>query len=95
MTRRGDSPIRLLVTGTAGVGGVLESAAVSANRAVGDGGTVVLFQAGCGRVRPATVVSTGMIYAALKPIRQWHDPLVVPVYLLFALATGAVVNWPS
>ena len=59
MTRRGDSPIRLLVTGTAGVGGVLESAAVSANRAVGDGGTVVLFQAGCGRVRPATVVSTG------------------------------------
>ncbi len=38
----------------------------------------------------ATVVSTGMIYAVLKPIRQWHDPLVVPVYLLFALATGAV-----
>lgn len=37
-----------------------------------------------------TVVSTGMIYAVLKPIRQWHDPLVVPVYLLFALATGAV-----
>jgi DMSO reductase anchor subunit len=37
-----------------------------------------------------TVASTGMIYAALKPIRQWHDPLVLPVYLLLALATGAV-----
>ncbi len=37
-----------------------------------------------------TVFSTGKIYAVLKPIRQWHDPLVVPVYLLFALATGAV-----
>ncbi len=37
-----------------------------------------------------TVASTGMIYAVLKPIRQWHDPLVVPAYLLFALATGAV-----
>lgn len=37
-----------------------------------------------------TVASTGMIYAVLKPIRQWHDPLVVPVYLLFAMATGAV-----
>jgi DMSO reductase anchor subunit len=38
----------------------------------------------------ATVYSTGMIYASLKPIRQWHHPLVVPVYLAFALATGAV-----
>jgi DMSO reductase anchor subunit len=37
----------------------------------------------------ATVLSTGMIYAVLKPIRQWRDPLVVPLYLLFALATGA------
>jgi DMSO reductase anchor subunit len=37
-----------------------------------------------------TVYSTGMIYAVLKPIREWHHPLVVPVYLLFALATGAV-----
>ncbi len=36
-----------------------------------------------------TVASTGMIYAVLKPIRQWHDPLVVPAYLLFGLATGS------
>jgi len=37
-----------------------------------------------------TVYSTGMIYAVLKPIREWHHPLVAPIYLLLALATGAV-----
>ena len=39
----------------------------------------------------ATVVCTGKIYASLKTIRQWHHPLVVPVYLLWALATGALL----
>jgi DMSO reductase anchor subunit len=38
----------------------------------------------------ATVVCTGMIYASLKPIRQWHNPLVTPLYLLFSLASGAL-----
>ena len=37
-----------------------------------------------------TVYSTGMIYAVLKPIREWHHPWVAPIYLLFSLATGAV-----
>jgi DMSO reductase anchor subunit len=37
-----------------------------------------------------TVISTGMIYASLKTIRRWHHPLVVPVYLAFALMTGAL-----
>ncbi|HEX7007190.1 MAG TPA: DmsC/YnfH family molybdoenzyme membrane anchor subunit [Alphaproteobacteria bacterium] len=37
-----------------------------------------------------TVVCTGMIYASLKPIRQWRDPLVPPLYLAFALASGAL-----
>lgn len=37
-----------------------------------------------------TIVATGMIYASLKPIRQWHNPLVVPVYLALALMTGAL-----
>ena len=37
-----------------------------------------------------TVICTGMIYASLKTIRQWHDSLVVPLYLAFALATGAL-----
>jgi DMSO reductase anchor subunit len=36
----------------------------------------------------ATVLCTAMIYASLKPIPAWRHPLVVPVYLLFALLTG-------
>src|SRR3712207_106543 len=32
----------------------------------------------------ATVYCTGMIYASLKPVRQWRHPLVVPGYLLLA-----------
>ncbi|GAA4855305.1 dimethyl sulfoxide reductase anchor subunit family protein [Luteimonas vadosa] len=36
----------------------------------------------------ATVACTAMIYASLKPIPAWRHPLVVPVYLLFALSTG-------
>jgi len=36
----------------------------------------------------ATVFSTAMIYASLRTIRQWHHPLVPPLYLLYALATG-------
>jgi DMSO reductase anchor subunit len=38
-----------------------------------------------------TVYCTGMIYASLKPIREWHHPLVPPVYLAFALMTGALL----
>ncbi len=36
----------------------------------------------------ATVACTAMIYASLVPIPAWRHPLVVPVYLLFALLTG-------
>lgn len=36
----------------------------------------------------ATVASTAMIYASLRPIPAWTQPLVVPVYLLFSLLTG-------
>ena len=39
----------------------------------------------------ATLYSTAMIYASLKPIRQWHNPVVPPMYLLMGLATGAVL----
>ena len=35
-----------------------------------------------------TIVCTGMIYASLKPIRQWHNRWVVPNYLLLALMGG-------
>jgi len=38
-----------------------------------------------------TVVCTAMIYASLPTIRQWRQPLVVPVYLVMAIATGAAL----
>jgi DMSO reductase anchor subunit len=36
-----------------------------------------------------TVVATAMIYASLKPIQRWCNPLTVPNYLLLGLATGS------
>jgi sulfite dehydrogenase (quinone) subunit SoeC len=38
----------------------------------------------------ATVACQAMIYATLKPIRQWHHRLVPPNLLLLALFSGAV-----
>ena len=38
-----------------------------------------------------TVWCTGMIYASLPTIRAWHQPLVAPVYIALALATGGVL----
>jgi DMSO reductase anchor subunit len=38
-----------------------------------------------------TVAATGMIYASLKPIAQWHSPFTLGAYLIFALMTGAVL----
>ena len=32
-----------------------------------------------------------MIYASLKPIRQWHNPHTAPDYLIFAVFSGAVL----
>lgn len=39
----------------------------------------------------ATVFCTAMIYASLKPIRQWHNPHTAPDYLIYALFSGAVL----
>jgi DMSO reductase anchor subunit len=39
----------------------------------------------------ATVYCTAMIYASLVPIPAWRHPLVVPVYLGFALLTGGLL----
>lgn len=36
-----------------------------------------------------TVACTGQIYATLRPIPRWHQPLTTPVYLALALAAGA------
>ena len=38
-----------------------------------------------------TVWCTGMIYASLPTIRAWYQPLVAPVYVVLALATGGVL----
>ncbi|MDA1097521.1 MAG: dimethyl sulfoxide reductase anchor subunit [Proteobacteria bacterium] len=38
----------------------------------------------------ATVYSTAMIYRSLAAIPRWHHPLVPWVYLILALATGAL-----
>ena len=38
-----------------------------------------------------TVFTTAMIYASLPTIRAWAQPLTMPVYLVLALATGAVL----
>ena len=36
-----------------------------------------------------TVFSQSMIYASLRPIRQWHQPAVPPNFLLLAMFSGA------
>lgn len=38
-----------------------------------------------------TVWCTGMIYASLRTIRQWCQPLTAPIYVGFALATGGLL----
>ena len=38
-----------------------------------------------------TVWCTGMIYASLPTIRAWNQPLVAPLYVALALATGGVL----
>ena len=38
-----------------------------------------------------TVFCTAKIYSTLKTIRAWNQPLVVPIYLAFSLATGSVL----
>jgi sulfite dehydrogenase (quinone) subunit SoeC len=43
-----------------------------------------------GLLAVATVFATGMIYASLRPIRQWANGWTVANYLMLALASGAV-----
>jgi len=38
-----------------------------------------------------TIYCTGMIYASLKPIHQWHNGWVVPGYLALGLTSGCLV----
>ena len=38
-----------------------------------------------------TLWCTGMIYGSLPTIRAWNQPLVAPIYLVLAVATGSVL----
>jgi sulfite dehydrogenase (quinone) subunit SoeC len=38
-----------------------------------------------------TIYCTGMIYASLKPVHQWHDQWVVPNYLALGLMSGCLI----
>ncbi|HZT04459.1 MAG TPA: DmsC/YnfH family molybdoenzyme membrane anchor subunit [Steroidobacteraceae bacterium] len=38
-----------------------------------------------------TVFCTAMIYASLKPIRQWHNSHTAPDYLIYAVFSGALL----
>jgi DMSO reductase anchor subunit len=38
-----------------------------------------------------TVYCTAMIYASLKPIRQWHNQHTAPDYLIYALFSGGLL----
>jgi sulfite dehydrogenase (quinone) subunit SoeC len=39
----------------------------------------------------ATIYCTGMIYASLRPIHQWHNPWVVPNYFALGLMSGLLL----
>ncbi|MBM3524322.1 MAG: dimethyl sulfoxide reductase anchor subunit [Alphaproteobacteria bacterium] len=53
-------------------------------------GIVVLAGLVAAALCAVTVYCTAMIYRSLRPIHQWCNPLVVPVYLVLALMTGAL-----
>jgi DMSO reductase anchor subunit len=49
----------------------------------------------CGVIAAAlaagTVYCTAMIYRSLRPVRQWHNRLVVPIYFTLALMSGLLL----
>jgi DMSO reductase anchor subunit len=59
--------------------------------AIGERGPMVAWLGlACAAMAMATVGCTAMIYRSLRPIRQWHHPLVVPAYFALSLMTGAL-----
>ena len=54
-------------------------------------GFIGLCGIGTAALAAATIYCTGMIYASLKPIHQWHNGWVVPGYLVFALMSGLLM----
>src|SRR5438094_6523891 len=52
------------------------------------GGFVGLCGVFAATLAAATIFCTGMIYASLKPIHQWHNRWVVPNYLALGIMAG-------
>lgn len=57
----------------------------------GAGVMVRLLGAAAAAASLITVFCTAMIYASLKPIRQWHNAHTAPDYLIYAAFSGAVL----
>jgi len=57
----------------------------------GAGVMVRLLGAAAAAAALITVYCTSMIYASLKPIRQWHNAHTAPDYLIYAAFSGAVL----
>lgn len=55
------------------------------------GGFFALMAYAAAALAVVTVACTGMIYQSLPTIKAWSQPLVTPVYLVLALATGGVL----
>jgi len=55
------------------------------------GGTVELAAIVAAMCAISTLIATGMIYASLKPIPQWHSDYTVPGYIIYALMSGATL----
>ncbi len=65
--------------------GIVWSGLIEAPRWIGPLGLVTALMAA------VTVYCTAKIYQTLTTIRAWNQPLTVPVYMMFSLATGATV----
>jgi DMSO reductase anchor subunit len=65
--------------------GLVWSGLIEAPRLIGPLGLLTFAMAA------VTVYCTAKIYQTLPTIRTWNQPLTVPVYLAFALATGATM----
>jgi sulfite dehydrogenase (quinone) subunit SoeC len=58
---------------------------------LGDARVIGALGLGTSLMSAVTVFCTGKIYSTLRTIRAWNHALTVPVYLVFALATGAAI----
>ena len=68
--------------------GLLAFGWVLLERAGGVFAVLALLAAICAGV---TLYTTGMIYASLRTIRQWYQPLTAPIYIALGFASGAVL----